>query len=207
MTELSDRETLDQIAEVIESDRKRESPPRVGTIQIKSMNEIEQIITHWRSNKIDSAYSTFDGCCMVVDIAANLQKELDECNGCVDSLIKKLDIRTKQVDHYAKAVEIRDETVRELKRKLDDVSAVFDDQNSAIEGIEAELSARKEDSEVLMKVVEAVREYDGSYKHGTMNTFNHVYDILVDYLDAPEGPPDTPIDENHEITITYTLLE
>ena len=205
MTELSDRETLDKIDKVVED---LSNPCRFRDVHaIKSMKRVERIIVDWRDSKIDSAYPTLDGCCKVVDIAADLQRELDESKFALDlartthgGTIKYL---RGVCDTRDTTIEKRDETIRELKRKLDDVSSVFDDQNSAIEGIEVELSARKEDSEVLTKVVEAVRKYDGSYKNGTMNSFTRIYDIVVDYLDAPE---DTPIDEPDEITVTFAWL-
>ena len=228
MTGLSDRDTLDKISEVVEH---RNTPPSLtGTSSIKSMNKIEQIITNWKSNKIDSAYPTLDGCCKVVDIAADLQKELDERNEqnqtqktTIEGLLETNTTLSTEIHGLKSAIkylkhEIRRrkshedkllKTIREHKRKLDDISTIFDDQNSAIDDqnsaiddLKAELSTRKMDSEMLMKVVDIVKNGDDTGRIFT--TCRKLTTMLDDYLDVPE---DTPLDENHMISVTYHLRE
>ena len=69
-----------------------------------------------------------------------------------------------------------------------------------IEKLEAEVAARKEDSEVLMKVVEIIKNWDDSTGRA-FPTMIKILDELVDYTDAPEGPPETPIDDLYRVSI------
>lgn len=71
-----------------------------------------------------------------------------------------------------------------------------------IKGLEVELSVREGDSEVLMKVVEIVKRDDRC-----PTIINQLADLLVDYLDAPEGPPETPIDETPTTLIAIELSD
>jgi DNA polymerase II small subunit/DNA polymerase delta subunit B len=71
------------------------------------------------------------------------------------------------------------------------------------DGLEAELSARKEDSEVLIKVADIVRDDT----IGCSRALGMIGSLLTDYLGAPEVPKDTSIDEPQEITVTVALLE
>lgn len=124
--------------------------------------------------------------------------------------------------------ELRDLAVRYLRRELDEEQNVVDDECVGCAGpckvvdvaaklqkdigcLEVELSARKQDSEVLTKVVKTVDTWHRcmipTSLTGCTDLIKVLDDILVDYLDAPEGPDDTPIDEPQEITVTFAFLE
>ena len=235
------------------------------------------------------------GCCKVVDVAANLQKDLDEVRGILinkDDVIINLhktiyDFKTIEtqetdrlhkiildmdvtisdlmdndrkingfLDEYRVTVENRDKTIEELKDKnIEDLHELYDlyeeelnqvksdsvimltnyhnvnnrlettiaDLNSQLTerktdhaairtlnqhiiSLEAELSARKDDSAVLMKVVEIVKNWDDTTGRA-FPTLYKILDKLVDYTDAPEGPPETPIDDLYKVTVSYAFLE
>ena len=74
-----------------------------------------------------------------------------------------------------------------------------------IRGLEVELSARKDDSAVLMKVVDIVKNWDDSTGRAFPTLFK-ILDELVDYTDAPEGP-ETPIDDLYKVTVSCAFLE
>ena len=126
------------------------------------------------------------GCCKVVDVAANLQKELDECSN-MNSFLNE-DIEGLKADYGIMRTNHRN-TVAKLQ----------DD----IRGIEAELSARKEDSDVLMKVVGMIRAWNISPIE-PRGTINDIRNVVKDYLDAPEGP-ETPIDDLYRTTVSVFL--
>lgn len=100
-------------------------------------------------------------------------------------------------------------TIKDLNLELTKKRAIIEDLNAQlterrnrintlhglIKDVDAELSARKEDSEVLMKVVDAIRELQNLTGMVTTYDMRHIRDMVKDYLDAPEGPPETPIDE------------
>ena len=125
------------------------------------------------------------GCCKVVDVAAGLQKKLDERTEIIRELRSKIEL-------------VPDNFWAVMGRK----NATIQKQSNTIEDLEVELSARKEDSRVLMKVVEIVKRDDNC-----PTIINQLADLLVDYLDAPEGPPETLIDEAPDITVTFAFLE
>ena len=95
-----------------------------------------------------------------------------------------------------------------FRNYLNTIAKLQDD----IKGLDAELSARKHDSEVLKKVVEIVKNWDDlsvvdRYSTSTTTAMRRLYNVVKDYTDAPEGPPETPIDEPQEITVTFAYLE
>lgn len=183
------------------------------------------------------------GCCKVVDVAANLQKELDEYRETLrveridhtcertavnrkyhevirerDSLIEslragaktnalKVEDLKKAIDDLKLTIKIRDGTIKYLSGVLDTRDDEWSKTTDArlIEDLRVELSARKEDSEVLMKVVEIVKNWDDSTGRA-FPTLYKILDELVDYTDASEGSPDTDLDECPEITISFRGL-
>ena len=138
---------------------------------------------------------------------SDLESDIDTKNEVIDGVYERIHNQATSIDGLIGRAENLEKTDREKNVALIGFKLMTDDMQEHIESLEAELSARKEDSEVLMKVVEAVRKYDGSYKNGTMNSFARIYSIVVDYLDAPEDPEDTPIDEPNEITVKIAWLE
>jgi len=93
-------------------------------------------------------------------------------------------------------------TIKDLEAKIKSIRNGWVLSCDDVHALEAELSARKQDSEVLLKVVEIVKRDDNC-----PTIINQLADLLVDYLDAPEGPPETPIDEPEEPTTTFVFLE
>ena len=70
-----------------------------------------------------------------------------------------------------------------------------------VRGLEAELSARKEDSAMLMKVVEIIKDESVDNNRAAYL----ISAILADCLDVPEGPPETPIDDLYTTTFSIFL--
>jgi predicted ribosome quality control (RQC) complex YloA/Tae2 family protein len=184
---------------------------------------------------------------MVVDVAANLQKELDKTVSNRDSwekeahrLIERLTDCANIIEHLEVTNKQQKTTIEEQKdRNFDDLKELYDlyeaelrcikaDRTSIksdhdimfqnyrntvaklredIRGLEVELSVRKGDSEVLMKVVEIVKEWKTLSAMVPTYDMRHLRDLVKDYFGAPEGPPEPPIDESQEITVTVALLE
>lgn len=121
------------------------------------------------------------GCCKVVDVAAKLQEELESTNKTIKELKDRITFDAKHIDRLNKVITSHINEIRDLETTIDEKDKMLEKYGREIwclrdkvSAIEDELSARKHDSEVLEKVVE--------------NT-------VKDYLNAPEGPPKTPIDE------------
>jgi len=195
MIELSDRETLDKISKVA---------ALTGPSSIKAMNEVEDIIIHWRSNKIDSAYPTLDGCCKFVDIAADLQRRLDKseltldrarttCNGAIKYLRGVCDTRDK-------TIEVLEAELSEKRATIDYITGRRADEVDTLYALKDELSTRKKDSAALSKVVDIIMNESVDNVRATLL----VAEVVDDYLDVPE---DTPIDEPNEITVKIAWLE
>ena len=165
------------------------------------------------------------GCCKVVDVAAKLQEELDECNErCTLLGSHNMQITANLLDRKAIIEELKDRNTEDLnelyaldKAELSSMKSDYeiilqnrrnmgDKLEDNIKGLEAELSARKEDSQVLKKVVELTRDWLDT-PMPDRSAMNRIEYLVRDYLDAPEGPPETSIDENRDITITFAFLE
>ncbi len=144
------------------------------------------------------------GCCKVVDVAAKLQEELDEC-------------RNMNLSLHEDIKELKDSNIEDLKEqkrlelKLHHAKSDYEIMRTNhcntvaklredIRGLEVELSARKEDYAVFMKVVEIVKNWDDSTGRA-FPTLIKILDELVDYTDAPEGPPETPIDDLYRVSV------
>lgn len=216
-----------------------------------SIENISAIIKGETKLLIDDDCVGCAGPCKVVDVAAELQEELDDYKKTIQ--LERIDRAAEKdvINHkYSEDLRKKNATIEELKdRNIEDLHELYDlyerelkqvksdsvimltnchNVNNRLEttiedreheikvlkdtikldireidGLEVELSALKDDSAVLMKVVEIVRD-DKIYPHGAIH---ELADLLVDYLDAPEGPPETPIDEPQEITITVAFLE
>lgn len=73
---------------------------------------------------------------------------------------------------------------------LDDNQAIMKDLTESqrdIEGVDAELSVRKQDSKVLMQVARHIQSYQDN-KHGAISTVIAIKCLLGDYRDVPEVP-------------------
>lgn len=204
-----------------------------------SIENISAIIKGETKPLIDDDCVGCAGPCMVVDVAAKLQKELDMCHQTIKTF--KI-LETRETDRLHKTIkQYKDEnvslrvTINDMVKSWSDDRATIEDLNSQLtderaiidkitllrvnevetrQGLEAELSALKDDSAVLMKVVDEVKEWidttsdPSSYTRRTNAvTLDRIAFIIKDYLDAPEGPPETPIDEPQEITIAVAFLE
>ena len=247
---------------------------RILELEVQKL-EFENRITQLKAKQlIDEECIGCAGPCMVVDVAANLQKELDSCrliiknfktietketdrlHKIIDDLESKLsekpdtigmlnhttNIETVVLESGTNSEIIKEyeSTIEELKdRNFEDLKELYDlyeaelrcikaDRTSIksdhdimfqnyrntvaklredIRGLEVELSVRKGDSEVLMKVVEIVKEWKTLSAMVPTYDMRHLRDLVKDYFGAPEGPPEPPIDESQEITVTVALLE
>ena len=93
--------------------------------------------------------------------------------------------------------------IKDLKdNQLEDLKELSIYDQHEIEGLEAELSARKGDSEVLMKVVDVIRRW-GDERIPSRSAMNQIAYVTKDYLNAPESP----IEEEHGITAKMAFLE
>ena len=158
------------------------------------------------------------GCCKVVDIAADLQKKLDECKLALDlartthgGTIKYLrgvcDTRDNTIEELESDIDTKNEVIDGLYERIHNQANSIDGliknderMNTVIEGLKAELSAREDDSAALSKVVDIIMNESVDNVRATLL----VAEVVDDYLDAPE---DTPIDETNEITVTFAYLE
>ena len=151
------------------------------------------------------------GCCKVVDVAARLQKELDECRRNKNKFEVTIHERDEEIDMLKYVISARDLTIKSLTSMCQSSGTERNRLASTIEGLEAkiksvrngwllscddvqaleaELSARKGDSEVLLKVVDTIRCWE-STPIGGLAAVTEIKDIIDDYLDAPE--PDEPV--------------
>jgi uncharacterized coiled-coil protein SlyX len=146
------------------------------------------------------------GCCKVVDIAADLQKKLDdamtenvELSDTIDRMFNVAAARERGIADLNRIIEeLNDRTTFDAKH-IDRLNKVIISHINEIRGLDAELSARKEDSKVLVRVVEIVKNWDDSTGRA-FPTLIKILDELVDYTVAPEGPED-PNRANIEITV------
>jgi len=121
------------------------------------------------------------------------------------AIIKNFKIlETRETDRLHRIIEDLDSQLTEKCAIIEEITRLRVDEVETRQGIEAELSARKEDSRVLMRVVEIVKNWDDSTGRA-FPTLTQMLDELADYIDAPEVPPETPIDESREITIGVFL--
>ena len=165
------------------------------------------------------------GCCKVVDVAAKLQKELEDtgiklvgCRNLIDDrdrIIREMDVTISDLmdndrrlnrflDEYRLIIDNRDKTIESLTTK-------YDGKCAYICGCEEELDVYRQDSKVLKKVVDEVKEWGdatsdpSSYTRRTNAvTLDQIATIVKDYLEAPEEPP---IDEPPEATVMFAFLE
>ena len=260
---------------------------RILELEVQKL-EFENRITQLKAKQlIDEECIGCAGPCMVVDVAANLQKELDSCrliiknfktietketdrlHKIIDDLESKLsekpdtigmlnhttNIETVVLESGTNSEIIKEyeSTIEELKdRNFEDLKELYDlyeaelrgikadrasiksdhdimfqnhrntvakllDDISRLEreisgllclrdmydGLKAELSARKQDSEMLIKVADIVRDDT----IGCGRSLGMIGSLLTDYLGAPEGPEDTTIDEVPAIIVTRGYLE
>ena len=118
----------------------------------------------------------------------------------------KSDYEIMRTNHCNTVNKLKDD-IEDLNSAIDGLAAERDDLKQmlsaasvVIEKLEAEVAARKGDSEVLMKVVEIVKNWDDSTGRA-FPTLIKILDELVDYTDAPEGPPETPIDDLYRVSV------
>ena len=178
--------------------------------------ELEKRIAQLKAEPfIDEGCVGCAGPCMVVDVAANLQQELDECRsdlsmcheiiGDRDKTIKDFKtIETRETDRLHKIIEDLTSDRQVMEHELRVYRRAVNTNNNTIKGLDAELSARRKDSEVLMKVVEAIRDWISEPLQPRF-MITRIHKIIGDYLDAPEGPPETPIDDLYTTRVSVFL--
>jgi hypothetical protein len=152
------------------------------------------------------------GPCKVVDVAAKLQEELD----AKTAIIKNFKIlETRETDRLHKIIEkLKDRNIEDLHELYDiyeaelrgikaDRTSIKSDRDIMFQNYRNTIAKLREDSAVLMKVVDVVND-------DTISRFAvpwRIRCIVEDYLDAPGGPPETPIDDLYKVTVTYAFLE
>ena len=153
-------------------------------------------------------------------------KSIDECvamnSGLVDRnrrITKAITSLREELKEYQETVENRDKTIalrgdvikRQLRtieglkhelcvytRSINSKNVLIDNLENSIEGLEAELSARKHDSDVLMKVVEIAKTWDRPIFDLRM-----IHDIVEDYIDTSEPS----IEEDNPLIVKVAFLE
>lgn len=115
----------------------------------------------------------------------------------MSSYLQIAELRSDIVD-LKRDVDWRDKQINRLESTYDSMYSAMLEDNQAImkdlkksqqdiDGLDAELSVRKQDSKVLIQVVEAIRLYQDD-KHGAVSTVIAIKCLLGDYLDVPEVP-------------------
>lgn len=151
---------------------------------------------------------------------AGLKKTIDEGDRMLEKYGDKITCLRKMHGGVVGRVHARVADIEGLKKELstckqneDDCKGKFVEQAQLngvllwqIGDLKTELSVRKQDSEVLMKVVEIVRQWDAEHTGVYPNLYqlNKLYDCLVDYLDAPE---ELDVDGHQDVSVTVALLE
>lgn len=126
-----------------------------------------------------------------IDIVANRDRTIEDLKDAlelerIDHTAERTAVDRKYHDDLCKQIP----AIEDLNSRLAETIAIVDkitllrvDEVELRQDIDAELSARKHDSEVLMKVVEIVK---GDSLRSYM-MINQLADLLIDYIDAPES--------------------
>ena len=131
-------------------------------------------------------------------------KTIEDRDTTIDRMERKLGNNEAHIHNIWGIVHQKDITLVQQSNTIDDLESQLVEKQAIIDTIttlrvnevgtlynlKAELSARKEDSKVLMTVVEIVKRDDCC-----PTIINQLADLLVDYLDAPEVPPETSIND------------
>lgn len=100
-------------------------------------------------------------------------------------------------------IDEKDAMLEKQGREILCLRDMYDGVWNKVHALEAELSVRKDDSDVLMKVVEIVKEWKNLSAMVSTYDMRYLRDVVSDYLDAP---PETPIDESTDIIVTFRGL-
>ena len=125
----------------------------------------------------------------------------------IEDLKEMYDFHEGELEWFKDRVSGRDLTIESLNKMIESVRNGWFLSCDTVHALEAELSTRRKDSEVLMTVVEIVKEWKTLSAMVPTYDMRHLRDLVKDYFGAPEGPPEPPIDESQEITVTVALLE
>jgi hypothetical protein len=131
-------------------------------------------------------------------------------------MISSLDVKDKENDVRVLELEVRElelnDRITQLKAEqlIDEgcvgCCKVVDIDKEEIDRLKVELSTRKQDSEVLKKVVDVAHRWSDE-RIASRPAMNQIAYIVKDYHDAQEEPPETSIDETQDITVTFAFLE
>jgi len=97
-------------------------------------------------------------------------------------------------------------TIKDLEAKIESVRNGWLLSCDDVHALEAELSARKQDSEVLKNVVDAITRWNRSPIE-PRRTICDIRMIIDDCVGNEKVPPETPIDEPEEPTTTFIFVE
>jgi len=148
-----------------------------------------------------------------VDIAAGLQKKvdsLDEHAGVKDTVIalamKRIAEQKTTLTERHNRISTLHGLIRGLEAKIESIRNGWLLSCNDVHAIEAELLTRKDDSKVLMTVVKIV---DMCWKNKIVpvTAMTQLKEVLEDYIDAPEGPPETSVDEQKKPTAMFVFTE
>jgi len=162
-------------------------------------NTIDDLREHNRNlhKQIQNQATSIDG---LIEDDMSTKDRNHEYLDTIEGLEKIIDRRNSHIDAGSHVIASRNANIAHLEVEKERLNTVIEEKNTMIygyrkendeawgklEGLEAELSARKEDSEVLMKVVEIINDESVSNSKAAYL----VAVAMKDYLDAPEGLED-----------------
>lgn len=117
----------------------------------------------------------------------------------IDEQAAKLNIKSADSDALAQVIDVVNDGKIHCSTAMNRIEDIVESHspenpNDIIEALEAELSARKDDSMVLMQVVEALREWQGD-PFNPRHMIERMRHIVEDYIDVPEIP------DRHETSV------
>ena len=192
---------------------------KIGKDKMEAIKCLLECDCIWALHTDEGGYFTLDKIDKVVE-------DLSNSVGFIDEL--KETIRLERIDHTAERSVLnqkyhddlheKDATIKYLKKtaneviaclrmQVDDLEIKLVGNRKLVDDLKAELSARKEDSEVLEKIHTLIDEWS-IHKNGGHQSFSilHKIDDLLasNLLSVPE---DTTIDEEPEISVTFAYME
>ena len=192
-----------------------ENEPTIEDLKDQNINDLKELYELY-----EAELSRFKHVISARDLTINSLTSMCQSGGTernklastIDEL--KETIRLERIDHTAERSVLNQKyhddlrsqkaTIKHLYNRIDELEHGNDGRvaflHGEVEGLEAELSARRKDSEVLMKVADIVRDDT----IGCSGALGMIGSLLTDYLGPPEGPH---IDDLYEVSVTYAFLE
>ena len=167
---------------------------------LKELYDFHEGELEWFKDVISTRDLSIKALTIMCQSSGSIRNDLTSTIGEKDKMLEK---------YRCEIVGLRDmhdvvwDKVHALEAELVISKGVVTAKDIHIAGLKAELSARKDDSAVLMEVVEIIK--DDTIPNSKVPCV--IFNLVKDYLDAPEGPPETPIDDLYKVTVAYTFLE